>query len=763
MQNFIRDMMEADLRQGKHATVVTRFPPEPNGYLHIGHAKAICVDFGLANELGGRCHLRMDDTNPAAEDFEYVEAIKRDVRWLGFDWGDNLFFASDYYERLYEHAVHLIRIGKAYVCSLTEDEMRDHRGSLTEAGRPSPHRSRSVEENLDLFSRMRAGEFAEGEHVLRIKGDMAAANMKLRDPAIYRVKRAPHYRTGDAWCIYPLYDFTHCLSDAFEGITHSICTLEFENNRELYDWVLGQYEVSPDPGPSTIPCRPRQIEFARLNLSYTLMSKRRLLQLVQEKRVSGWDDPRMPTLAGMRRRGVTPESIRAFCDMIGVAKNNSLVDVGKLEFCVRDDLNRRAPRAMCVLDPLEVELMELPADRLTLEAPAFPPELGQEGSRRLELSRKLFIDREDFLESPPPKWHRLAPGATVRLRHAGVIRCEDVARDASGRVTKLLCRWLDANDPAAGKVKGTIHWVDASTALDVEIRLYDRLFDVEVPESLEQLNPKSLEVRTGCKVEPGVAGSPHGATYQFERHGYFCVDTDSGGDKLVFNRTVTLRDSWAKQEPRPEGDQPAKRAASDFASKPPSTAVSAKAPTVSSLEGPARAFAESLVANHGLSDAVALVLAQTPALGAMFKAAVAAGASGKSAQLAANLIAVEVRPLLTARDPAPRFGGEEIARLAELVAVGTVTNAVAREVLLRLATQGGDPRALVAELDAATLSSDALTPLVDEVLASFPEEVSRYRSGKTALLGFFVGQLMRRARGKADAKTAEALLAERLG
>jgi glutaminyl-tRNA synthetase len=760
MQNFIRDIIEADLESGKHTTVVTRFPPEPNGYLHIGHAKAICVDFGLASAFGGRCHLRMDDTNPDAEDLEYVEAIQRDVRWLGFEWGEHMYFASDYYERLYEHAVHLIRIGKAYVCSLSEDQMREHRGSLTEAGKPSPYRSRTVEENLDLFKRMRAGEFAEGEHVVRIKGDMAAANMKLRDPAIYRIKRAPHYRTGDAWCIYPLYDYTHCLSDAFEGITHSICTLEFENNRDLYDWVLAQYEVSNTASAGTIPCRPRQIEFARLNLTYTMMSKRKLLQLVEEKRVVGWDDPRMPTLAGMRRRGYTPESIRAFCELIGVAKNNSLVDVGKLEFCIRDDLNRRAPRAMCVLEPLEVELLDLPADLASLDAPSFPAELELPGSRRLPVSAQVYVEREDFADPPPPRWHRLSPGAVVRLRHLGLVRCEEVVRGTDGAVSKLRCRYLGADEAAAGeKAKGTLHWVSAADALDVEVRIYDRLFDVEEPESLEQLNPRSLLVVSNAKLEPSAAGSPAGSSYQFERHGYFCVDPDSTAERLVFNHTVTLRDGWARndmrlREPTPKADP----------GEPTKPHEPTRAPSVADLEGPERARAEALVSGHGVSEAVALVLVGDAALVELVDAAIAAGATGKTATIVANLVASELRARRASHGDAPLpFGGSELAELGGLVAAGTVTSAVAKEVLARLVDKGGPPAALVQALGAATLAQDALVPLVDEVVAAHPDEVARYRGGKTALLGFFVGQLMRRARGKADAKAAEELLRARLG
>ncbi len=542
--DFIRTIITEDRVSGKHSgRVATRFPPEPNGYLHIGHAKSICLNFGVAQEFGGTCNLRFDDTNPAKEEVEYVEAIKDDVRWLGFEW-HNLHFASDYFEQLYDYAVHLIREGRAYVDTQTADEIRTTRGTLTEPGRDSPYRSRSIEENLDLFTRMRAGEFADGAHVLRARIDMTSANITMRDPVLYRIRRAHHHRTGDAWCIYPLYDFAHPPSDAIEHITHSLCTLEFEAHRPLYDWLVENLPV---------PARPRQIEFARLNLTYTVMSKRRLLELVQEGHVGGWDDPRMPTIVGMRRRGYTPESIRNFCERVGVAKRENLVDVALLEHAVREDLNKRAPRLMAVVDPVRVVIENYPEDQAEEFAVANNPEDAAAGSRRVPFSRELFIERDDFMEDPPKKFFRLSPGREVRLRGAYFITCTGVVKDASGAITELRCTYdpsTRGGDAADGrKVKATLHWVAARTAIDAEVRLYDRLFTAEQPgengDYRQDLNPASLQVRT-ARVEPAAAAAKPGDRFQFERLGYFAVDPDTRDGQLVFNRTVTLKDSWAR-------------------------------------------------------------------------------------------------------------------------------------------------------------------------------------------------------------------------
>jgi glutaminyl-tRNA synthetase len=546
--DFIRAEVEEDLRTGRYDRVHTRFPPEPNGYLHIGHAKAICIDYGIAEDYGGLYNLRFDDTNPVKEEVEYVESIMEDIRWLGFDWEDRLFYASDYFEQLYEYAVLLIEKGLAYVDDLSADEIREHRGTLTEPGKSSPYRDRSVEENLDLFARMRAGEFPDGTRVLRAKIDMASPNINLRDPVMYRILHAEHHRTGDAWCIYPMYDYAHPISDAIEGITHSLCSLEYEDHRPLYDWFLEALGVWENP--------PRQIEFARLNMTYTVMSKRKLLRLVNEGYVDGWDDPRMPTLSGMRRRGYPPEAIRTFCDEIGIAKADSVIDVQFLEHRVRDDLNQRCNRVMGVLHPLKLVIDDYPEDQVEeMEAVNHPLDPSR-GTRTVPFSRVLYIERDDFMEDPPEKFFRLAPGREVRLRYAYFVTCTDVVKDASGEVIEVHCTYDPAtrggDAPDGRKVKGTLHWVSAAHAVGAEVRLYDRLFTQESPEDVEEgdftatINPNSLEVLTGCKVEPGLAGAAAGSRYQFERKGYFCVDPDSSDGRLVFNETVSLRDTWAK-------------------------------------------------------------------------------------------------------------------------------------------------------------------------------------------------------------------------
>ena len=545
--DFIRTIVQEDLKSGKHTKIKTRFPPEPNGYLHIGHAKSICINFGIAAEYGGECNLRFDDTNPAKEEVEYVESIRKDVRWLGFDWGDREYYASNYFDQLYEWALKLIRKGKAYVCDLSADEIREYRGTLTDPGRNSPYRDRSVEENLDLFERMKRGEFPDGARVLRAKIDMASPNLNLRDPIMYRILNKEHHRTGKSWCIYPTYDWAHGQSDSIEGITHSICTLEFEDHRPLYDWYLNELEIH----------HPQQIEFARLNLTHTIMSKRKLLQLVEEGYVSGWDDPRMPTLSGLRRRGYTPESIRNFCERIGVAKRESTVDMALLEHCLREDLNRRAPRAMAVLRPLRVVIDNYPDGKVEELDAVNNPEDPSMGTRKVPFSRVLYIEQEDFMEEPPGKFYRLAPGREVRLRYAYFIRCVGVTKDASGKIVEVHCTYdpetRGGDAPDGRKVKATLHWVSAAHAVDAEIRLYESLFTSENPgeegggDLKSSLNPHSLEILSSAKLEPSLTVATHGTEYQFERMGYFCADpVESTWIRPVFNRAVTLKDEWAK-------------------------------------------------------------------------------------------------------------------------------------------------------------------------------------------------------------------------
>ena len=546
--NFIRQVVEDDLKSGKHKTVVTRFPPEPNGYLHIGHAKSIWLNFSLAQSFGGVCHLRMDDTNPLKEDAEYVESIKRDVQWLGFDWGDKEYHAADYFQEFFDCAVKLIKMGKAYVCDLSADEVREYRGTLTEPGRPSPYRDRSVEENLELLMQMKDGKFEDGSRTVRAKIDMASPNINLRDPAIYRIRKAYHHRAGDAWCIYPMYDYAHCISDSIEGITHSICTLEFENHRPLYDWFLDTLEL---------PVHPQQIEFSKLKLQYTMLGKRKLREMVMSGFMSGWDDPRMPTIAGIRRRGYTPEAIRDLCEKVGVTKSEVWTELSYLSECVRNDLNTKAHRVMGVLRPLKIVLTNYPEGQIEeLDAPYFPEDVGLPGSRKVPFGRELYIEQEDFMEEPPKKYFRLQPGGEVRLRRAYIIKCEEVVKDANGQVVEVRCTYdPDTKSGSPGehrKVKGTVHWVEATTSVPAEVRLYEELFTVEQPDNIKDadyrdfINPNSVVVLPDSRLERSLAQSKVGERFQFERQGFFIKDQDSTAEKAVFNRIVPLKDGWAK-------------------------------------------------------------------------------------------------------------------------------------------------------------------------------------------------------------------------
>ena len=773
-RHFITDIIDADLAAGRHVKVVTRFPPEPNGYLHIGHAKSIWLNFGLARDYAGQFNLRFDDTNPLAEEDEYVQSIQADARWLGADWGEHLYFASSYFERMYEHALNLIKQGKAYVCSLSREEVRAQRGSFDEPGTNSPYRDRTVTENLDLFARMRSGEFADGSHLLRAKINMAHPNMIMRDPPLYRIRHAAHHRTGNDWCIYPMYDFAHCLEDAFEGITHSICTLEFESSRELYDWVLDAAEW---------PTRPRQYEFARLSLGYTIMSKRKLLQLVNDGRVMGWDDPRMPTVAGMRRRGITPEMIRVFCEMVGVAKNNSLVDIGKFEFCMRAELEARTPRGMGVLRPLKVVLRNWPADRVEqLNVPWFPGEPDRGGMRTMPLTRELWIDREDFAAQPPPKWRRLSPGAEVRLRHACLVRCETVINDAAGEPVELHCSVdldsIGGRAPDGRKVAGTLHWVSASAGVGCRTRLVDRLFTTEQPladpdvDFLTFLNPDSM-VAVEAVVEPAVAALPAGAQLQFERVGWFYADpADWVAGAPVFNRTIGLRDTWAKktgqEAVRGRPDRSARAARKD---SPAQKAAGDEGTNESRLEPRARVRAEApaLMARWtsyqrelGLSAHEADVLTGDAALNALFEGALSAGATARiAAKWTVNVLLGEVGDGDVAALP---FGALALAELVAMVEEGEIATAAGKQVVAEMVRGGESPQAIVQRLGLGAMRDDAaLEAAVEGALAAVPDEVARYRAGEKKLFGFLLGAVMRATGGKADAAAVRRLLLARLG
>ncbi len=725
--NFLRAIIEADLESGRHTTVVTRFPPEPNGYLHIGHAKAICVDFGMAADYGGRCHLRFDDTNPETEDTEYVQGIQADVKWLGFDWGEHLYFASDFFEEMYQLAVGLVRDGKAYVDSSTDEEIREHRGSVSEPGRPTPSRSRSIEENLDLFARMRAGEFPDGAHVLRAKGDLSHPNMKLRDPLLYRIRHAKHHRTGDAWCIYPMYDYAHPLEDALEHVTHSICTLEFENNRAIYDWVIEHCDV---------PAEPRQYEMARLAVEYTITSKRKLRLLVESGRVDGWDDPRMPTIAGIRRRGVRAEAVRAFIHSVGVAKANSTVPYETFEAAIRDDLNPEAPRVMAVLDPLEVVITNFDEGRVEqLAADYWPHDIPREGTRQVPFTRTLYIERADFQEQPVKGFKRLAPGREVRLRYAYFITCNHVEHDAQGRVIRLHCSYDPATHggsaPDGRKVKGTLHWVSATEGVRARVNLYDRLFRVPDPAAAEDflgaLNPTSLTTIQAV-VEPSLASAAPGSRFQFERTGYFYVEPESSTErKPVFNRIVTLKDTWSRKA-KPA---PTPKAAAPKADRP-SAAPTPAAP--SELPAPVLAFLD---------------------------AAASGPASRESAE---KWLRNELMGHLKDRDIGDLpFGGKALGELVHLVDTGAISGTTGKKVLEILVDEGGDPSAIVSERGWGVVSdADMLAGLVDELIAAHPDEVGRFREGNQRMLGFFVGQVMKRTQGRADGQLVNTLVRQRL-
>jgi glutaminyl-tRNA synthetase len=787
--DFIRQKVRSDLASGRYGgRVVTRFPPEPNGFLHVGHATAICLNFGIAEDFGGRCHLRYDDTNPEKEDEVYARAIQEDVRWLGFDWGEHLYYASDYFERMYECAVTLIEKGLAYVDSQPLEAIREGRGSVTEPGTPSPYRDRSVAENLDLFRRMRDGEFEDGAHVLRGRIDMAAPNMLMRDPVLYRIRHAEHFRQGDAWCIYPLYDYAHCLEDAFEGVTHSICTIEFENNRELYDWVLESVGFE-EP-------RPHQHEWAGLDLENAVLSKRAIGPLVAAGVVSGWDDPRLATISGFRRRGIPPEAIRLFAKIVGVTRSGAHTEEAKLDFAIREILNPVAPRVMAVLDPLKVVLTNWPEGASeSLEAPYFPPDVDRHGSRAVPFGRELWIERSDFAEDPPKGFRRLVPGGEVRLRYAFVVRCDEVVKDEDGRVVELRCTYdpetRSGTTPDGRKVKGTIQWVSAAEALAAEVRLFAPLLREDEPAEsvddsaddpaarlLARVSPESMTVVTGAKIEPSVAGDAPETRYQFERTGYFWRDPVDGVDgALVFNRIVGLKsgyrtDTGQGKASSAKGAGPAGASTSPGArgERPGSAGGPAPGsrPQVSETRSRAReddprlaARFERYRAELSIPEEHADLLTGSVEAGDFFEAALVEHAEPVSV---AAWIATDVRGILDGRtiDEIP-FDGGALGRLARLVDDGTVSRRAAKDVLAHMAVKGGEPSDVIAALGLTALSDvGELAGIVDEVLASWPDKVVEYRAGKKQLVGLFVGEVMKATGGAADPKTVRTLLTERL-
>ena len=750
-KDFLHQIVEEDLKAGKYKEVHTRFPPEPNGFPHIGHAKSIYINFGLARDYNGKCNLRMDDTDPTKEDPKYVKALQEAVEWLGFDRGEKTYYTSDYFPKLYEYAVQLIKMGKAYVDSVDEETMRELRGTVTEPGRRSEYANRSVEENLDLFERMKKGEFADGEHVLRAKIDMSSPNMKMRDPILYRIRNVAHYRVGDEWHIYPMYDFAHCLSDYIEGITHSICTLEFENNRDIYDWVIDTLGLPPP--------RPYQHEFARLAMTYTVMSKRKLLELVESGVVSGWDDPRLPTIAGYKRRGYTPESILTFCEQIGVAKANSMVDVAQLEFCIRDDLNKKAPRVMAVLEPLKVTIENYEGSEL-LEALYYPHDVAKEGSRKLPFSKEIYIERSDFEENPPKGYYRLTPKQPVRLKHAYIIECTEVIKDSEGNIVELKAKYYpnskSGEDTSGIKVKSAIQWVDANEAKRIEVRLYDRLYKVEAPEGMEDLNPDSLKVIKGALVEPAVVTEKPDERLQFERHGYFYMDpVDYSDEHPVFNKIVGLKDSWAKKkapqkpqakaQPKPKKEPKTPQESGEFAQM--------------SQEEQSRF--EEYQKEYGLNAQTANILARDQQLAKFFSETLK---HLDKPVAVANIVTNDVaRELKEKSLEELKFTPADIAELVAMVEEGTISSKIAKEVFEELSSSGKSPKAIVQEKGLVQISDpEVIVPIIDEVIAKNPENVKKYKEGNSKLFGFFVGQVLKATGGKANPQVVNKLLKERL-
>lgn len=746
-KDFLRTIVKEDLKSGKYKEIVTRFPPEPNGFPHIGHAKSIAINFGIARDYQGRCNLRMDDTNPTTEDIKYVEALKDAVKWLGFEWDKDVRYTSDYFPKLYEYAKELIKMGKAYVDSINEKEMRELRGTITEPGTRSKYGNRSVEENLDLLERMKQGEFKDGEHVLRAKIDMSAANMKMRDPILYRIRHAHHYRAGDEWAIYPLYDFGHCLSDYIEGVTHSICTLEFENNRDIYDWVLDTLELKPP--------RPYQHEFARLGINYTVMSKRKLLELVEDNYVSGWDDPRLPTIAGYRRRGYTPESILNFCDTIGVAKANSTVDVSQLEFCIRDDLNTKVPRVMCVLDPLKVTITNYEGSE-NLLASYYPEDVPREGEREIPFSSTVYIEREDFSENPPKGYFRLTPEQSVRLKHAYIITCKEVIKDSNGKIVEIKAEYnpdsKSGEDKSGIKVKSAIQWVDAQNAKKVEVRVYDRLYKNEMPEGIDDLNPDSLKVIKDAFIEPAVITQRPDERFQFERQGYFYADPiDYSDEKPVFNKIVGLKDSWTKKEKT----KPTRGERSSTVKK---QQVDGEVTPMTLQE---KVLFERYIKELKLNDMVADILARDEKLSSLYEEALSIH---NSPVTIANIVANEVARELKEKEVSElKFNAADIAELVKMIDTEIISNKIAKQVFEEMAKSGENPAAIVKAKGLVQISDPAeINPIIDEIISNNPDNVVKFKAGNTKLLGFFVGQVLKATGGKANPQVVNELVTKKL-
>ncbi len=746
-KNFLQTIVEKDLQSGKYKEIITRFPPEPNGFPHIGHAKSIFINFGIARDYNGHCNLRMDDTNPTKEDTQYVEALKDAVLWLGYKWEGNIHFTSDYFTQIHKYAIKLITMGKAYVDSVDEEKMRELRGTVTEAGKRSKYAKRTVAENLDMFERMRKGEFKDGEHVLRAKIDMSAANMKMRDPLMYRIRHAEHFRTGNKWCIYPMYDFAHSLSDYIEGVSHSICTLEFENNRDIYNWVLDTLDLTPP--------RPYQHEFARLGINYTVMSKRKLLELVKGKYVNGWDDPRLPTIAGLRRKGYTPESIVTFCEKVGIAKANSMVDISQLEFTIRADLNTKVPRVMCVLDPLKITLVNYKEKGEKLDASYYPDDVPKKGSRALPFSREIYIERDDFEENPPKGYFRLTPEQPVRLKHGYIIACKEIIKDINGCITEIKAEYYptsqSGSDSSGIKVKSAIHWVSADTAKKVEVRLYDRLYSSEIPESIEDLNPNSLKVITDALIEPAVVNEKPDERFQFERQGYFYADPiDYTDEKPVYNKIVGLKDSWGKKTKVTPQKSQTKEKKEQIDGE-----VVAMTPEQEKLF-------DRYKKELKLNGEIANTLARDADLSAFFEMALKVLYSPINL---ANIITNEVaREIKQSSKDSLKFTPNQIAELIKMVDKATISNKIAKQVFEEMVTSGANPKEIVEKRGLLQISDpDHIGRVIDEIIEKNYENLEKFRAGNKKLLGFFVGQVLKATGGKANPKLVNQLLVQKLG